>query len=104
MSSHLNPFAEARRQRKYELIVYIANPNLIVQKDSMIEARRLVGSFSIQWGISERVIYQYLNELQDAGLIQYNGVRVKIAVTPETLDEMFGSREAWQTQRAKKEK
>lgn len=91
----LNPFAEARKGRKYELIAYIANPNPQTNKNGWIEARRLVGSFSINWGISERVIYQYLSELQDAGIIHYNQKTVKIAVDEEYLDEIFGSREAW---------
>jgi hypothetical protein len=93
----LNPFAEARRQRKYDLVAYIANPNPQVNKNGWIEVRRLVGSFSITWGLSERVIYQYVGELVDAGLIKFNQKAVKIAVNDDVLDEMFGSRETWKT-------
>ena len=97
MAYRRNPFTEARRERKLELLKYIANPNPLVVKNKGIPLRRLVGAFSTRWGISAKIIYDYIDELRDAGLIRVTAGFVTLAVPEEVLDELFGSRKEWKT-------
>jgi len=97
-----NPFMDARKDRKLEIVKYLANPNPLAVKNKGVLIRRLVGAFTTVWGLNGRVVYTYLDELQDAGLIQMDTLYVKLAMTTATLNELFGGEEAWKAEKEPK--
>lgn len=86
---------DARKDRKLQILKYLANPNPLVVKNKGVPTRRLVGAFSTMWGLNARIIYQYLDEMQDAGLIKMDGDYVKLTMTTANLNELFGGEDAW---------
>jgi hypothetical protein len=57
---------------------------------------RVVGYFSVKTGIGHKVIYSYIAELNDFGMISLIGDKVKLIYDEQALDDFFGTREAWQ--------
>ena len=95
LSHRTNPFLEARKDRKLEIVKYLANPNPLATKNKGVLLRRLMGAYTTKWGVTARVFYDYIDELQDAQLIQVDGEYVKLVMTTAALNELFGREEAW---------
>jgi len=93
---------DARRERKLEIIRYLANPNPLAVKKKGVPIRRLVGAFTTVWGLSARIVYDYLDELQDAALIEMDTQFVRLIMTTAALNELFGREEAWKAEKETK--
>jgi hypothetical protein len=93
---------DARRDRKLEIIKYLANPNPLVVRNKGVPIRRLVGAFTTMWGVSARVIYQYLDEHRDAGLIQMDTQYIRLTMSTAALNELFGGVDAWKAEKETK--
>jgi hypothetical protein len=97
MPLRTNPFAEDRRQRKNEILKYLANANPYKRPDGLMDSRKITGFFSAKWGYKTSKIYEYIEELGEAEIIKFIGSYIALDVDDEYLDEYFGSRLEWLT-------
>ena len=78
-----------RAQRKRDLLAYIHRHGKEKEKiegnDGSLKKEMLIGWFSFKWGISSRVVRNYIDELQSIGAIVQRGDRIKAAKIAETL-------------------
>lgn len=72
-----NYFISERRERKLRLLNFIADITSQKGGDG-VSLSRLLGYFSMLWGLRTSKILEYIDELKLAGLITINSDRVRI--------------------------
>jgi hypothetical protein len=64
MSYIFNPFVAQRRQHKLELAEFI-------KKNPYMERERVIALFSLRTGLKRETIKKYLEELEEAGVLEF---------------------------------
>ncbi len=62
MSSVFSPFAKYKKERLKQVLKFIA-------ENKKVEVNRLIGKFCIDWGITQKKVLQYIDELKAAGYV-----------------------------------
>lgn len=65
MNNMSNPFTRDKSRR-------VRNFTKMVGEHSEMGLKKLVAIFCIREGTTKKLIYQYMEDLQDAGIIEYN--------------------------------
>ena len=78
-----------RAKRKRDLLAYIhryrKEKEKIEGNDGSLKKEMVIGWFSFKWGISGRVVGNYLDELLSIGAVEQRGDRIRARDLAETL-------------------
>ena len=78
-----------RAERKLRLLEYLYNYSVEKEKeegnDGSLRKDRVIGLFSLTWGISGRVVRAYIDELESIGAILQRGDRIKAGKSAKML-------------------
>jgi len=66
MPVNFNPFVEQRRLHKLKLLD-------MIQKNKGMEREQLIALFSLQTGLKRQTVKEYIDELEEAGILQNGG-------------------------------